>query len=40
MAIELVKALLTIMKYCCSCEDCKECKMKDFCGKCPKSWDN
>jgi hypothetical protein len=40
MALDLVKALLTILRYCISCENCAECKMKDFCGKTPQSWDN
>lgn len=30
MAIELVKALLTIVKYCAACA---ECQLKDYCGK-------
>ena len=33
MSIELVKALLTIVRYCASCEDCKKCQLKEFCGK-------
>lgn len=33
MAIELVKALLTIVKYCTACENCAECQLKDYCGK-------
>lgn len=33
MAIELVKALLTIVKYCAACENCAECQLKDYRGK-------
>ena len=33
MSIELVKALLTIVRYCASYEDCKSCPLKEFCGK-------
>ncbi len=30
MSIELVKALLVIIRHCASCE---ECPLKEFCGK-------
>ena len=40
MAIELVKALLTVFRYCVACENCNECPMKDMCGKTPQCWDN
>ena len=40
MAVELVKALLTIMQYCTDCGNCAECNMREFCGKCPNSWTN
>lgn len=40
MAIELVKALLLIVRYCTSCENCKECPMAEFCGKTPQDWGN
>lgn len=40
MAVELVKALLTVFRYCISCDNCEECPMKDMCGKPPQSWDN
>ena len=33
MSIELVEALLTIVRYCASCEYCKKCPLKEFCGK-------
>ena len=33
MSVELVKALLTIVRYCASCEDCKKCPLKEFCDK-------
>jgi len=33
MSIELVKALLTIVRHCASCENCEECPLKEFCGK-------
>lgn len=31
MSIELVKAFLTLVRA--SCENCKECPLKEFCGK-------
>ena len=31
--LSLVKALLTIVKYCAACENCAECQLKDYCGK-------
>ena len=33
MSIELVEALLTIVRYCASCEDYKSYPLKEFCGK-------
>ena len=33
MSVELVKALLTIVRYCSNCGNCEECSLKDFCGK-------
>ena len=33
MSIELVKALLAIVRSCASCENCEECPLKEFCGK-------
>ena len=33
MSVELVKALLTIVRYCTSCKNCEECPLKEFCGQ-------
>lgn len=33
MSIELVKALLALVRACASCENCEECPLKEFCGK-------
>lgn len=33
MSVELVKALLTIVRYCASTDNCGECPLKEFCGK-------
>lgn len=33
MSVELVKALLTIARYCAHCDNCAECPLKEFCGK-------
>lgn len=33
MSIELVKALLTIARYCASTSNCGECPLREFCGK-------
>lgn len=38
MALELVKALLTIVRHCTACQNCAECPMKDFCGQTPQTW--
>ena len=33
MSIELVKALLAIVRYCTNQNNCEECPLKEFCGK-------
>ena len=33
MSIELVKALLVLVRACANCENCEECPLKEFCGK-------
>jgi endonuclease III len=33
MSIELVKALLEIVRACTTQDNCEECPLKDFCGK-------
>lgn len=33
MSIELVKALLAIVRQCASSQNCEECPLKEFCGK-------
>lgn len=33
MSLELVKALLTIVRACATRENCEECPLKEFCGK-------
>ena len=38
MSLELARALLTIVKYCASCDDCASCPLRDFCGKIPLEW--
>lgn len=38
MSKDLVKALLTILKFCISHENCKTCPLKDYCAKQPTSW--
>ena len=38
MSKELVSALLAVVKYCVSHEDCKTCVLRDYCGKQPTSW--
>lgn len=38
MSLELVKALLTIAKYCVSHENCKTCVLRNMCGKQPLNW--
>ena len=38
MSIELVEALLIIIKFCLAYEDCLTCPLKKFCGKIPTEW--
>ena len=38
MSVEIIKALLLLLKVCLSTEDCTKCKLKHFCGKQPKEW--
>ena len=38
LSIELVKALITIVKHCVDCGNCAECPMRDFCGHIPSEW--
>ena len=33
MSVELVKALLTIVRYCEHCQNCDNCLLSEFCGK-------
>ena len=33
MSVELVRALLVLVRYCATYENCKTCPLKDFCGK-------
>ena len=38
VSVEIVQALLLILKLCLSIQDCTKCKLKDFCGKLPTEW--
>ena len=38
MSMELVKALLTIVKTCANAPGCDSCQLQDFCGKIPSEW--
>lgn len=38
MSIELVESLLLIAKFCVSQDNCKECPLRQFCGKIPSEW--
>ena len=38
MSIELVKALLLILKTCMENQDCKKCQLRQFCKKIPTEW--
>ena len=39
MSIELVKALILIVKYCADQSSCNTCVLRDFCGKIPSEWE-
>ena len=38
MPVEIVKALLLLVKYCGQQDDCKKCPLHDFCGKICLEW--
>lgn len=38
MSLDLVKALLTILRVCANAVDCERCSLKEFCGKMPSEW--
>lgn len=38
MSQELVKALLIIMQYCMTHNDCKTCVLRDYCGQSVCAW--
>jgi len=38
MSLEMVKAVLTILRYCTAHEDCSTCCFREFCGKQVQSW--
>lgn len=38
MDLALVKALLTLAKYCCQQDNCRVCAIRAFCGKLPSEW--
>ena len=33
MDLELVKALMVLVRHCTACGNCEDCKLKEFCGK-------
>ena len=39
MPVEVLKALLTLMRYCLEQDSCKKCGMRAFCGKIPCEYD-
>ena len=38
MDLTLVRALLTILKYCSTCDNCNQCQLRAYCGKQPLEW--
>lgn len=38
MTLEVIKALLIIARVCASAVSCKQCPLKEFCGKMPSEW--
>ena len=38
MDLVLFRALLALAKYCCACDDCAQCEIREFCGKIPFEW--
>lgn len=38
MSLELIKALLAILKVCIDTDDCRKCPLKEFCRKMPTEW--
>lgn len=35
MPVEVLKALLVLLRYCLEQDNCKTCPMRDYCGKMP-----
>ncbi len=38
MTLELLKALAIILEYCMKQDNCKTCKMSQYCNKMPCEW--
>jgi len=38
MSIELLEALILIVKHCLESNGCDDCILKGFCGKLPREW--
>jgi hypothetical protein len=36
--LDVFKALLTIVKFCYKQDNCKQCSLKEMCGKMPCEW--
>ena len=38
MTLELVSAIITFVRFCTEQKDCKECPLREICGKMPCEW--
>ena len=38
MTLDVLKALAIILEFCLEQDSCKDCLMRDFCGKMPCEW--
>lgn len=38
MTVELLKALLIILRFCYQQDNCKKCPLRDLCAKMPCDW--
>lgn len=38
MTLDVLKALAIILEFCLEQDSCKDCPMRDFCGKMPCEW--
>ena len=38
MTLELLRAIITLIQFCYAQDDCRECPLREICGKMPCEW--